>query len=212
MFRRKHPFIQKFEALVKEEGFDTSSDFVDDWIANGGTFRTIYDFVLLKGINVDKYTVWLNLRNYLTIGYGGEDAFWYKWDSLAKIRGKDSIVEWMNENRDKLTTMEIAREFGVTLRPIEKLIVRIDKLGNKEVKKYRKRKDSDGFTMTRTKERWLKMLNEKGYKTLREAFTDMINKGLTIEEMAYVFDTTKNTIRRRLKRAEFVLTKRKEVA
>jgi len=100
----------------------------------------------------------------------------------------------------------------VTLRPIEKLIVRIDKLGNKEVKKYRKRKDSDGFTMTRTKERWLKMLNEKGYKTLREAFTDMINKGLTIEEMAYVFDTTKNTIRRRLKRAEFVLTKRKEVA
>jgi len=57
MFRRKHTFIQKFEALVKEEGFDTISDFVDDWIANGGTFRTIYDFVLLKGINVDKYTV-----------------------------------------------------------------------------------------------------------------------------------------------------------
>jgi len=206
MFRRKPTFIQKFDALIKEKGFDTISNFVDDWIVNGGTFKTIHDLVLLNDINVNKYTIWLNLRDYLTVPYDGESAFWYKWNAVAKTRRKDTIVDWMSDYGKNLTTYEISKELGVSVRQMEKLVARINKIRNKETKKFRKAQDSDGFSMTHVKEKWLKKVNEKGYKTLREAILDMINKGMDVDDMANEFEVTKRTMKDRINRANIKLT------
>jgi transposase len=206
---RKPTFIDKFDALVKKKGFSSISEFVDDWISKGGTFRTIFDLTTLNGIHVRRYTVWLNLREYLTIPYGEGEAFWYKWDALARTKGKDTLIDWLDTCGKNLTTLEISRELGVGIRTIEKLNERINEIRNIETKKFRKSTDSDGFCMTNAKEKWLKIVRELGHTTFRDAIKDLDNKGMYIDEIAVMFNTSEGTIRRRLKRGNIVLSPKK---
>lgn len=206
---RKPTFIDKFDALIKKKGFNSISEFVDDWISKGGTFRTIFDLTTLNGIHVKRYTVWLNLRGYLTIPYGEGEAFWYKWDALARTKGKDTLIDWLDDCGKNLTTLEISRELGVKIRTVEVLNERINKERNIKIKKFTKFRDSDGFSMTNTKEKWMKIVKELGYTTFRGAMKDLDSKGMSIGDIAVMFNTSKAVIRRRLERGNIVMSHRK---
>lgn len=190
-------FIEKFGKLIKIEGFASITEFVNDWIYNGGTFKTMHDWILIKNIKIDRYTVWLNLRKYLTIPYSQENAFWYKWNSIAKTKGNKSIADLVNKYKKNLTTLEMSIELGTSVRTMEKLLFKINKLENKKTKKYSKIKNRDGFTKTNVKRKWEKILGEKGYKTLRNAIKDMQNKGMTTSEMAKELGVAYSTLKRR---------------
>ena len=211
------PFIYKFEEVIKKRGYDSITIFVNKWISEGGTFRTLHQFLLLENLDFEYYTVWSSLRKYLTVPYDDSSAFWNKWNSIAQAKGFPSLEELMKIYRKKHTTTEMANELGVTPRTIEYLLIRLDGDRNAPIKdqireKRKSHKDEDGFTKTDVKEKWNKILSEKGFKSLREAADYYMNNKISPEGMANDLGVTERALRARLEKAGILFSKETEAA
>ena len=211
--KSKHrPFIRKFEELILKEGHEGISIFVNDWITKGGTFRTLHQWLLLKDIEVESNTVYASLRPYLTVPYDMPTSFWNKWGSVAQIKGFKDIDDLMETYKKKYTNTEMAMELGVTTRTIEYLRIRMDgdrSLPMRELIKGKRpsHRDEDGFTKTDVKEKWNKILTEKGFKNLREAAAYYIKKKMSPEAMANEMGVTERALKIRMEKAGILISK-----
>ena len=211
----RKPFLIQFKELIKGEGYDDISKFVNDWISNGGTFKTLHQWLLLKDFNIVYFNVWLNLRKYLTVSFDYDSSFKYKWDSIAKIKGYNTFEDLIKDYKSKYTSAEMARELGITRRGLNYILTRLENEGKPFEDRYKSNKsigeklvDKDGFTMTDTKEKWDKILKEKGYSSLTEAVTILNSRGLNIPKMAEELGVTQKALRWRIQKADIKLTSR----
>ena len=212
MPKKSKTFIRRFEGLIKEEGYEGITDFVNKWITKGGTFLTIYQWLLLKGFEMEPPTVYSNLRPYLTVPYDMSSSFWNKWNSIAQTKGFENIDKMMEIYKKKYTNTEMANELGVTTRTIEYLKIRMDgdrNLSMRELVKEKRpsHKDEDGFTKTDVKEKWNKILTEKGFKSLREAASYYMEKKMSPEAMAKELGVTERALRIRMEKAGILISK-----
>jgi len=212
----KKPFFEKFEELIKEEGYSSINSFVDSWISKGGSFKTIHQWLTLKNININYYTAYSKLRPYLTIPYDVPSSFWNKWNIIAEAKGFKNIDDMMETYKKKYTNTEMANELGVTTRTIEYLKIKMDGDRNLPIKNLVKmkrpsQKDEDGFTKTDIKEKWIKLLNEKGFNNLKEAATFYKENKKSILEMAKDLGVTERSLTIRLEKAGILIDKKNEV-
>ena len=205
----RKPFLQQFRELIEKEGYNDISKFVNDWISDGGSFRTLHQWVLLKGVDVVYYNIWLNLRKYLTVPFDYDSSYKYKWDSIAKTKGYDTFEELINDYKNKeYTSTEMARELGITRRGLNYILTRLKNEGKSWEDRYKgdgkvgqKFVDKDGFTMTDAKEKWDRILKKKGYNSLTEAVTTLSSRGLNIPRMAEELEVSEKALRWRIQKA-----------
>lgn len=201
-------FIIKFKNLIESEGYTTITAFVNKWIKDGGTFRTLYEWVILKGIDTKYITVWVTLRPYLTIPYSSQDQFWYYWNAVAKSKGYFSAERMLNNLTENLTLRETANELDTSPRNVLLLIKRIKYYDRKEMPQLRARRNNkwhtnkDGFSRIDAKTRWEEALKEKGFRGLRDALRRLRDKGLTFKEIAKELKTTDRNLRFRMAKAK----------
>jgi hypothetical protein len=217
MSKKFKPFLLKFQELIEKEGYEDISKFVNDWINKGETFRTLHQWVLLKGLDFEHHTVWTSLRKYLTVPFDASSSFWNKWNSTAQTKGFNSAEEMMEVYRKKYTATQMATELAVTPRTIEYLLRRLD--GNKDLPlkeqmqgKRPSHRDEDGFTKTDVKEKWTKLLNEKGFTSLREAANYYMENKIPPTIMARELGVTERALRIRMEKAGILLSKETEAA
>jgi len=210
----RKPFLIQFKELIKEEGYDDISKFVNDWISNGGTFKTLHQWLLLKDFNIVYFNVWLNLRKYLTVSFDYDSSFKYKWDSVAKTKGYDTFEDLIKDYQNKYTSIEMANELGITRRGLNYILTRLRNEGKPFEDRYKgdgkigkKLVNEDGFTMTDTKEKWEKILRDKGFNSFTEAITILNNRGMNIPKMANELEVTEKSLRWRIQKANIKLTK-----
>lgn len=219
MAKIRRTFIVKFEEFIKEEGHESIESFVNNWISKGETFLTLYQWLLAKGFNLNNpHNVYAKLRPYLTVPYDAPSAFWNKWNNIAQSKGFENIDSLMIEYRKKYTNKEIARELAVTDRTIEYLQLRLDnnrgiplaeslRLKKQSPEKILSQRDEDGFVKTDVKEKWIKLLNEKGFNGLREAANFYIENKMSPESMAKELGVTEKALRIRLEKAGILIPK-----
>lgn len=200
-------FIEQFQDWIEEEGYTSITDFVNDWIKEGGTFRTLHEWTALRGATVVYLTLWTALRKYITVPYSGEDQFWYKWESVAKAKGYSS-VETMVKSLRKYTTAEIARELDIAPTYAKELMRRLSYSRKRKVPEKRKMKKAkpfktkEGFSREETRKKWEALLKEKKFRSLRHALRILRNKGLSFERIAKELGVAYTTLRMRMDRAK----------
>lgn len=144
-------------------------------------------------------------------------TFWEKWDVIAQSKGFANFEVMMDNLKEKHTNKEIAILLDVSQRTIEMMWVRLDvgrdSLLKDSVRTKRKsQRDGDGFNNTDVKEKWIKMLSEKGFQTLREAAAHYKGNKISIEGMANDLGVTVKSLRTRLEHAGMILPKEEEKA
>jgi AraC-like DNA-binding protein len=210
--------------IAKEKGFNSLTDFINHWIQSGRKFDEIAPWLQLEyGIvfNTKNYA-WRLLRDYLTIPYSVEDQFWYKWDAIAKVKGFQNARHMIQMFRNrKLCLTEIAEELGMSSNHASQIIRHI--LHGRQVttdtskRKYHhhhrwlggkpgpKTKDRDGISNSHTREHWRKMLDEFGFRSLRDAVDKLRrHQKLNYTEMAQLFGVTARDFRLRRQRAKLI--------
>jgi DNA-binding XRE family transcriptional regulator len=212
MSKKFRPFITKFEELVKKEGYGGISDFVNKWITEGKNFQLLHKWLLLKDLEFERQTIYAALRPYLTVPYDAPSSFWNKWNAIAEAKGFDNIDDMMDVFKKKYTNTEIANELGVTTRTIEYLSIRMNGDRNTPMRELMKEKrpshrDEDGFTKTDVKEKWNKILTEKGFKSLKEAAAYYMEKKLSPAAMAKELGVTERALRIRMEKAGVLISK-----
>ena len=186
-------------------GTEDIQAFINKWMLNGGNFNTLYQHLILRGMEVRYQYVWKKLRPYLTVPYESKDQFLYKWDSLAKTKGFDDITKLMNNYADKYTSKEIADELGIGLSTAEKLRRRAlsKNRGISPVKRKRvTHKDKQGFHRSDYKAQWKARLEALGHTTIREAVYYLRRKGKTFKQIAQALGVTDRCLRYRMKLAK----------
>ncbi len=199
------PFILKFKREIEKEGYQTITAFVNDWIGGGGTFHGIYEWCLLRNIEVKYLALWMSLRRFLTIPYSYDDQFWYKWTAVAKAKGFDNTDQMVRNYLRNFTTTEICKELDVSTKYVWDLIGRLrDKrhtpIPNKK-RGNRPHKDKEGFVRGPTKIKWKGMIQQIGFRTLKETVIRLREKELTYRQIAEKLGTNPSTLCLRLKQA-----------
>ena len=212
MPRKFKPFLYQFNELILKEGYKNITEFVNKWIKDGGTFNTLYQWAMIKDLDFEYRTVYATLRPYLTVPYDVPSSFWNKWNSIAQAKGFDDIDKLMEVYKKKYTNTEMANELGVTTRTIEYLRIRMDgdrNLPMRELVKGKRpsQRDANGFTKTDVKEKWNKILNEKGFKSLRDAADYYIKNNISPIQMAEDLGVTEKSLRGRMEKAGILLSK-----
>lgn len=142
-------------------------------------------------------------------------TFWEKWDAIALSKGFTNFDNMMEVYKEKYTNNEIAALLDVSQRSVEMMWVRLDigrdmTLKDRVATKRKTQRDGDGFNNTDVKEKWIKMLSEKGFQTLREAATHYKNNKISLEGMANDLGVSVKSLKKRLEHAGVILTREDE--
>lgn len=164
-------------------------NFINNWIRSGETFKSLFQFLISKGVETNKNSVWRTFRPMLTLPYLYENQFLYKWNSIAKTKGfvnaKQMITSWKEQ---KYTQAQIATELGLFTCNVGVVIEAILNDGKdfKPIRdlKHPKLRNKDGFSRRDFIEIWNKKFEEMGYENLRQAMDGMENDGLNYSDMA----------------------------
>jgi hypothetical protein len=142
--------------------------------------------------------------------------FWEKYDGIAQSKGYDNVEEMMYAFKEKHTNSEIAEILGISLRTVEMIWVRM--VAGRGVlpkdrtnKKLNIHKDGEGFNKTDVKQRWMKLLGEKGFSGLKDAADHYKNNGLTVDRMAADLGVTLKSLIKRLEAAGIILPKEEAI-
>ncbi len=191
----------------------TVENFVNNWIHSGQSFNALYQFLLSKGVETNRNSVWSTFRPMLTIPYQYSNQFMYKWNAIAKTKGfvnaKQMITLW---KKQKYTQILISQELGLNLCDSRHISSTIEEILNdgKSFKKGEgshlpKAKNQDGFARQDRILVWREKLRSLGYESLREALERMETKGMTFLEIAETLGITPRGLRWRKKRLEGVI-------
>jgi len=198
--------------IAKEEGYKSITEFINAWIKGGETFYSLRDWLALeKGVDKHVVTIWLLFRDHLTIPYGYEDQFWYKWDAVAKAKGfKDASHMVYIFRKRKLCLDEMAEEINLSRGSTAKTIKRLsqERAEGKIVPKrqyirhqYRQSRDRNGISHKSRREVWRQKLAKYGFRSLRDAVWRFRKRGMTYVEMAKLLEITDRDFRYRRRRA-----------
>lgn len=163
-------------------------NFVNNWIRSGESFDSLYQFLITRGVQTNKNSVWRTFRPMLTLPYSYKDQFFYKWNAIAKTKGfvtaEQMITSWEEQ---KYTQKQIADELGLFASNVGPVIKAILDGGEsfKAVRdlKHAKAQDEDGFSRRDFIEAWDEKLKKMGYENLRQAIEEMKSEGLNYSEM-----------------------------
>lgn len=180
-------------------------NFINNWIRSGENFSSLFQFLISKGVETNKNSVWKTFRSMLTLPYSYENQFLYKWNSVAKAKGfvnaKQMITSW---KKQKYTQAQIAEELGL-FPPNVAVIVNAILNDAKTFKppwdhKHLKIRNRDGFSQQNAIKNWNEKLEKVGYENLQKAIEGMKNEGLNYTEMAKKLDISVRAFRHRRKR------------
>jgi hypothetical protein len=130
-------------------------------------------------------------------------TFWEKWNSIAQSKGFADLGTMLRAFQENYTNKEIASLLDVSSRTVEMMWV---KLGGKR----RSQRDGDGFNKTDIKEKWIKLLSEKGFQNLREAGTYYKENKISLNKMAEDLGVTVKSLEKRLEMAGILLLKEED--
>jgi hypothetical protein len=70
------PFILRFQELIEKQGYGSSiTKFVNSWMLDGGTFKTLHEWIILRNLEVEYITIFINLKKFLTIPYSLKEHY-----------------------------------------------------------------------------------------------------------------------------------------
>jgi hypothetical protein len=212
-------FMDRFERLVIDKGYLNGRHFLNQWIKDGGTFKSLHEWLLSQGLEYDRYWVWLALRPLLTIPYNYDDAFIYRWNAIAKTKGFESAKSmFAYYTRKKYNKVKIAEIFDTTASNIVKIMhkVRTHNLSislrkrKQYSRKKRRMRSKDGFGKKDVQDKWSEKFKSFGNsRSLREVIWKMQRKNMTPKEMAHVLGVDIRTLYYRLVKAKLKLTDKK---
>ena len=180
-------------------------NFINNWFRSGENFGALYQFLLAKGVQTNKNSVYQTFRPMLTIRYLYKDQFFYKWNSIAKTKGfanaKQMILTWKEL---KYSNTQMAEELGLFASNLGPVIDAILEDGDTFKKprnfKIPKTRNRDGFSAKDHIKLWDDKLKNMGYENLRQAIDDMKSRGFNFSEMAKEFGISPRNFRWRRKR------------
>jgi hypothetical protein len=198
------PFILQFQTLIENLGYKTITEFVNKWISDGETFKSIHEWLLLKGFEFEYITIYNNLRKFLTIPYDTIDEYFYRWNGIAKAKGYKSVKQMISSLLGKYTTKEILIELDVdrgTLRDL-KFRLKEQETNPRKPSNKKKQRTRDGFSRGSTSEKWRGIWESKGFRGFRDAIQKMRLKGMSYKDISKEFGVTPRDLRIRLKAAK----------
>lgn len=212
-YRSRETLRKKIGKIAKEKSFNNITEFINAWIQKGETFKSLQESLQLEyDIICLPQEIWLLLRNYLTIPYGYEDQFWYRWDAIAKVKGFENAYQMaQNFKRKKLCLREIAEELGTHIGYAHKLMRRLSQIRiNGQIvpkrtytkrNRWEKTKDRNGFSQQSCRDKWKEKLTQFGFKSFREAVWKLRREKLSYREMAKLFGISERLFLYRRRRA-----------
>jgi hypothetical protein len=204
-WKKRTAIKNEIHIVAKKLGFSNPTDFLNNWIYNGGTFTSLHKKLKEFGIHRAYQVVWRELRDYLTIPYDFPDAFFYRWNARARERGFRDARQMFNVFRGRhhlLSDSQIAAKLGLRDSRYARYVRERFKLRvvGTLPKRYKVSWCKDGFCWQSARERWNAKAQELGYSTLRSAVGNMRRRGLTQAEMAETFGVNPRTMRETIRR------------
>lgn len=199
-------FVVHLDELVKKEGYDSITSFVNKWVMDGSTFREIWEWIILRGLEIKFVTFYSRARKFLTVPFDANDHFHYKWEAIARSKEYPNFKTMIRDYKFKLTTKEICEELNISKMYLREVLFRMaynkprDPI-NRIRKRYETHADSSGFSHRRTKEIWHKKFQDLGHSTLRGTIRGLRNQNLTFEEIAVKLGVEYMSLVYRMKRA-----------
>lgn len=193
-------FIQKFVDFIEKEGELSITVFLNKWIKEGGTFSSLHKYLNKGGIKVHYFTMYLALRNYITVPYDYHDQYQYKWGKLAKKYGYDDVSNFILYLSRKYTSVRSAKILGVTTRNFLYMVEKARAI--KGVSTNKRIVDSQGFSSEVKRQEWDKKMYNLGFRSLKKYVTNRRKNNWRWKEISSELNICIASLFLRMKRAK----------